>query len=133
MRTITTIIENEQPQFGEAKVFHNILNTNNTEGTYLVGGHEREVLKAEQFATQHSSHVPQDVSSLRFWLSLEELELYDSITMFLETAPKNIQIAAKAATVFERDSVLIQQVQELLEMSNEQVDEVFRKAILLEL
>ena len=128
-KILKTVRQGDKAPFDDCKVYFDIIDEAEDVLTLRVFGTDDELLQAEQEAIElYEGYVPEETSSLRFWLALEELGLYDDITAFLETAPKNIKIAANAATHFRRSSQLIQQTATLLELSEEQINAVFRKA-----
>ena len=86
--------------------------------------------EAEQLRNAHLSAmiVPRFVTRRQALLALLAADLLDDVEAIIAAAPRAVQIAWDASSVFERNNPLIASMAEQLELSDEDVDALFVQA-----
>lgn len=72
--------------------------------------------------------IPQSVTRRQALLALLAADLLDDVEAIMAAAPRAVQIAWDASSVFERDNPLIASMAEQLDLSDEDVDALFVQA-----
>lgn len=83
---------------------------------------------AAHLQTVLSVQVPQSVTRRQALLALLAAGLLDDVEAIIAAAPRAVQIAWDASSVFQRNNALIASMAEQLELSDEDVDALFVQA-----